>query len=148
MPFGIACLMILYAVLYLADVSGVRWLFGDMNVMFCLLYAAIYESCIYCRMIQSNTGYAELFEATTLAACITDREGHIVLRSQAAKADVICPQQVGSILYKDEMRISSAPISGGYVVWQDNIRQLSQLQVRLSKNRMVLHENKKKLQEA
>ena len=148
MPFGIACLMILYAVLYLTDVSGVRWLFGDMNVMFCLLYAAIYESCIYCRMIQSNTGYAELFEATTLAACITDREGHIVLRSQAAKTDVICPQQVGSILYKDEMRISSAPISGGYVVWQDNIRQLSQLQVRLSKNRMVLNENKKKLQEA
>ena len=44
MPFIIGCITILYGILYLTGLSAVRWWFGDMNVMFCLLYAAIYES--------------------------------------------------------------------------------------------------------
>ena len=66
-PFVIGCATVLYGILYLSGLPAVRWWLGDMNVTFCLLYAAIYESCIRCRMIQSNTGYVELFEATTLA---------------------------------------------------------------------------------
>lgn len=66
-PFVTGCITVLYGFLYLSGLPAVRWWFGDMNVMFCLLFAAIYESCIRCRMIQSNTGYVELFEATTLA---------------------------------------------------------------------------------
>lgn len=80
-PFVIGCATVLYGILYLLGLPAVRWWFGDMNVMFCLLYAVIYESCIRCRMIQSNTGYVELFEATTLAACIADINGNIVIRS-------------------------------------------------------------------
>ena len=66
-PFVLGCVMFLYGLLYLSGIPAVRWWLGDMNVMFCLLYAAIYESCIRCRMIPSNTGYMELFEASTLA---------------------------------------------------------------------------------
>ncbi|MFQ9408040.1 MAG: histidine kinase N-terminal 7TM domain-containing protein [Oscillospiraceae bacterium] len=83
-PFVIACITVLYGLLYLSGLPAIRRWLGDMNVTFCLLYAAIYESCIRCRMIPSNTGYVELFEATTLAACIADRSGSIVLRSRAA----------------------------------------------------------------
>ena len=79
--------------LYLSGLPAIRRWLGDMNVTFCLLYAAIYESCIRCRMIQSNTGYVELFEATTLAACIADRSGNIVLRSRAAGEDMVCPKE-------------------------------------------------------
>ncbi len=92
-PFVLGCATLLYGILYLSGIPAVRWWFGDMNVMFCLLYAAIYESCIRCRMIPSNTGYVELFEATTLAACIADRSGRIVLRSCAAGEDMTCPQE-------------------------------------------------------
>lgn len=80
-PFVIGCATVLYGILYLLGLPAVRWWFGDMNVMFCLLYAVIYESCIRCRMIQSNTCYVELFEATTLAACIADINGNIVICS-------------------------------------------------------------------
>ena len=73
-PFVLGCAMLLYGILYLSGIPAVRWWFGDMNVMFCLLYAAIYESCIRCRMIPSNTGYVVLFEASTLAACIADQQ--------------------------------------------------------------------------
>ena len=147
-PFVIGCATVLYGILYMSGLPAVRWLLGDMNVMFCLLYAAIYESCIRCRMIQSNTGYVELFEATTLAACIADRDGNIVLRSHAAKEDMVCPKNGLQIIRPCGIRISSAPISGGYTVWQDNVRPLTELRAKLSENKTKIKNNKEKLQEA
>ena len=147
-PFVLGCATLLYGILYLSGIPAVRWWFGDMNVMFCLLYAAIYESCIRCRMIPSNTGYVELFEASTLAACIADRSGRIVLRSRAAGEDMTCPQEGQRIVRPDGMRISSAPISGGYAVWQDNVRQLAELRTRLNANKEEMERNKKKLKDA
>lgn len=148
MPFIIGCITILYGILYLTCLSAVRWWFGDMNVMFCLLYAAIYESCIRCRMIQSNTGYVELFEASTLAAVIMDRSGNVVIRSRAADEDMICPQDGTQIIRPDGTRISSAPINGGYVVWKDNVRPLTELRAQLSENKAQIKNNKEKLHEA
>ena len=147
-PFVLGCATVLYGLLYLLGLPAVRRWFGDMNVMFCLLYAAIYESCIRCRMIQSNTGYVELFEATTLAACIADRSGNIVLRSRAADEDMVCPKNGLQIIRPDGIRISSAPISGGYAVWQDNVRPLTELRTKLSENKAKIKNNKEKLQEA
>lgn len=147
-PFVIGCATVIYGILYLLGLPAVRWWFGDMNVMFCLLYAAIYESCIRCRMIQSNTGYVELFEATTLAACIADRNGNIVLRSRAADEDMVCPQDGLQIIRSNGIRISSAPISGGYAVWQDNVEPLTELRTKLSENKTKIKNNKEKLLEA
>ena len=147
-PFVTGCITVLYGVLYLSGLPTVRWWFGDMNVMFCLLFAAIYESCIRCRMIQSNTGYVELFEATTLAACIADSSGNIVLRSHAACEDIACPEEGTQVFRPDGIRISSAPISGGYAVWQDNVRPLTELRAKLSGNKAIIKNNKEKLQEA
>lgn len=126
-PFVIACITVLYGLLYLSGLPAIRRWLGDMNVTFCLLYAAIYESCIRCRMIPSNTGYVELFEATTLAACIADRSGNIVLRSRAAGEDMVCPREGVPLIRPNGIRISSAPISGGYAIWQDNVRPLTEL---------------------
>ncbi len=147
-PFVTGCITVLYGVLYLSGLPAVRWWFGDMNVMFCLLFAAIYESCIHCRMIQSNTGYVELFEATTLAACIADSSGNIVLRSHAACEDIACPEEGTQVFRPDGIRISSAPISSGYAVWQDNVRPLTELRAKLSGNKAIIKNNKEKLQEA
>lgn len=147
-PFVIGCATVIYGILYLSGLPAVRRWFGDMNVMFCLLYAAIYESCIRCRMIQSNTGYVELFEATTLAACIADRNGNIVLRSRAADEDMVCPQDGLQIIRSNGIRISSAPISGGYAVWQDNVEPLTELRAKLSENKTKIKNKKEKLLEA
>ena len=94
-------------------------------------------------MIQSNTGYIELFEATTLAACIADNEGNIVLRSRAAGDDMVCPPEGQKIIRPDGMRISSARISGGYAVWMDNVRPLTELREKLSENKAEMEKNKK-----
>ena len=148
MPFILGCVMLLYGLLYLVDFPKVRFMFGDMNVMFCLLYASIYESCIHCRMIHSNTGYVGLFEATTLVFCIVDRNGRVLLRSKTAREDMVCPQDGQTIISPEGMRISSAPIKIGYTVWGDNIRQLTELRSHLNANKVKIEENKKKLQDA
>lgn len=148
MPFVLSCVMLLYGVLYLLGFQVVRDVFGDMNVMFCLFYAAIYESCIHCRMIQSNTGYVELYEATTLASCITDQNGHILLRSRTAGENMVCPQEGESIVCPDGMRISAAPVKDGFVIWGDNVQHLTELRARLDENKRKKENNKKKLKDA
>ena len=148
MPFVLSCVMLLYGVLYLLGFQVVRDVFGDMNVMFCLFYAAIYESCIHCRMIQSNTGYVELYEATTLASCIADQNGHILLRSRTAGENMVCPQEGESIVCPDGMRISAAPIKDGFVIWGDNVQHLTELRARLDENKRKKENNKKKLKDA
>ena len=47
-----------------------------MTVSQCLIFASILECCIQCGLIQSNLGYDELFEATSLPVQITDRAFH------------------------------------------------------------------------
>ena len=148
MPFVISCVILLYGVLYLLGFQVVRDVFGDMNVMFCLFYAAIYESCIHCRMIQSNTGYVELYEATTLASCIADQNGHILLRSRTAGENMVCPQEGESIVCPDGMRISAAPVKDGFVIWGDNVQHLTELRARLDENKRKKENNKKKLKDA
>ena len=59
-----------------------------------------------------------------------------------------CPQEGQRIVRPDGMRISSAPISGGYAVWQDNVRQLAELRTRLNANKEEMERNKKKLKDA
>ena len=148
MPFVLSCVMLLYGALYLLGFQVIRDVFGDMNVMFCLFYAAIYESCIHCRMIQSNTGYVELYEATTLASCIADQNGRILLRSRTAGEDMVCPKDGESIVYPDGMRISSAPIKDGFVIWGDNLQHLTELRKQLDENKRKRENNKKKLKDA
>lgn len=148
MPFVLSCVMLLYGVLYLLGFQVVRDVFGDMNVMFCLFYAAIYESCIHCRMIQSNTGYVELYEATTLASCIADQNGHILLHSRTAGENMVCPQEGESIVCPDGMRISVAPVKDGFVIWGDNVQHLTELRARLDENKRKKENNKKKLKDA
>lgn len=148
MPFVLSCVMLLYGVLYLLGFQVVRDVFGDMNVMFCLFYAAIYESCIHCRMIQSNTGYVELYEATTLASCIADQNGHILLHSRTAGENMVCTQEGESIVCPDGMRISAAPIKDGFVIWGDNVQHLTELRARLDENKRKKENNKKKLKDA
>lgn len=95
-------------------------------------------------MIQSNTGYVELYEATTLASCIADQNGRILLRSRTAGEDMVCPKDGESIVYPNGMRISSAPIKDGFVIWGDNLQHLTKLRkqlVRIKKKERITKRN-------
>lgn len=110
-PFAVFGMAVFYAIGYCLRIPLWKVLFGDMTAAFCLLNAAIFESCIQSGLIPSNNGYEQLFMASTIAAQITD-ENH--KNCYAAK-------EWGS---EEGMRVSEAPIKGGYVRWQEDISEL------------------------
>lgn len=72
LPLVPLALSLAYAYAYAKKVHWVWVLAGDMTVSQCLIFASILECCIQCGLIQSNLGYDELFEATSLPVQITD----------------------------------------------------------------------------
>lgn len=52
------------------------------------------------------------------------------------------------IICQNGIRVSRAPISGGYIVWQDNVHRLTELNAKLNENKAEMKNNKKKLEEA
>lgn len=116
-----------YVILYYLQVDWLRFIFGDLTTMACLLYIATIELCIQCRFIQSNTHYQELFDASTVGAQITDEDYNICLFSQRAKhvdAELLCRTENSPIMLDDGIRLSGAPIHGGHVIWSEDLSPL------------------------
>ena len=68
MPFGAYGLSVVYGIAYYLNLPFWKIFSSDMTAALCLLFALIIESCIQCGLIPSNTGYAQLFAASTISA--------------------------------------------------------------------------------
>lgn len=133
LPFVPVILGVIYTLLYIFYMPILKPLAGDMTVVFCLLTAATLESCIQCGLIQSNTGYDELFLVSRLGAQIADQENRVCLRSQNAwklteEQRISAIQQMVSVKNgaEQDIWIKSQPIGFGHVLWQEDVRELTQ----------------------
>ena len=110
-----------------AYIKGVYWVWllaGDLTVSMCLIITAIFESCIQCSLIQSNTHYAELFHASTIGALITDRDFSVACAAENARSvdsQTLMAAAESPVVTADGIRISEAPIRWGHVFWEDDI---------------------------
>lgn len=143
LPFVPITVAIIYVLLYILRVPWLRIVAGDMTVVFCLLFIAILESCIACGLIQSNTGYQELFMVSRLGALITDHQNTVCLAS--ADADEFTPgqrilAQKQSVLTKDHKLLRSQPISFGYVLWQTDVAGIAEAIEEIEENNAALAE--------
>ena len=123
-PTGIA---VLYGVLYASGCGFVIYFIPDVTVFQCLAFAAIFESCIACGLIQSNTHYKELFSASDLPVYITDKEYHLQMASKRA-ADFPEISEINKsepIMLKDHIRLSKSEICGGYAFWMDDVSEIA-----------------------
>ena len=73
LPLVPLALSLAYVYAYVQKIHWVWVLAGDMTVAQCVIFASILECGIQCGLIQSNLGYDELFEATSLPVQITDQ---------------------------------------------------------------------------
>ena len=64
--------------------SGCRLLVEISQRRLCLMFMCIFESCLHCGLIQTNTGYEQLFEVCTMGAQITDQDYHVIYTSANA----------------------------------------------------------------
>ena len=134
---------IVYAFIY---ATGAKWLIfiaGDLTAFQCLMYAAIFESCIYSGLIQTNTDYGSLFEACTLGMQIADSSRNIRYASSRARqltTDIMTSAEKAPILLDKNTLVKSGSIEGGNVFWQEDITELTAVLEELEENRQQLSE--------
>lgn len=136
-----------YAIGYITGNPVVFLLTGDIAVFLTLIILAVCEACIQSRLIPSNTKYIELFHASTMGAQIVDHAYNRCIVSENAKEfskDVMRCTEDGTIEIGNE-RLSGAAITGGYVLWvedisavKDTLKKLEWISSRLSENNNLL----------
>ena len=120
--------------------SGAEWMRlvgGDVTAVQCLMYTGILESCIQCGLIQTNSGYRALFEAGSIGAQIADTDGHIRYASSNAPKlteEMIRLAEKGAVMPDRRTLIRSSRIDGGYVLWQEDISDITALLEKLEEN--------------
>lgn len=129
LPFIPVIFAVIYGLLYIARVPWLRLIAGDTTVVFCLLITAILEGCVGCGLIQTNTGYAELFTVNRLGAQITDQENTVCLSS--TNAPKLTEEQrknaeTHPLLADKNTLVKSHPIRFGHVLWQEDITELAE----------------------
>ena len=101
---------------------------GDLTAICCLCIAAIFQSCILCGLIPTNSRYFELFQSTgNLDAEITDETfqryyytGNFPELSKDMRECVIA----GSSMQENGTLIRHIPVKGGHLFWTEDISAL------------------------
>ena len=140
-PFALS---LAYVYAYVQKIHWVWVLAGDMTVAQCLIFASILECCIQCGLIQSNLGYDELFEATSLPVQITDR----AFRSQYVSVAMqgALPQSELRQMQQDAVHLGSDTLlkrhrlRRGWVFWKEDISALHQIRRELELTRDELRD--------
>lgn len=133
-----------YAVAYARGTHWVWVIAGDMTVTLCLIFASIFESCIQCGLIQSNLGYDELFEATSLPVQITDRA--LCPQFVSAAMQEPLPQselrsmQQDSVYLGGDTLLKRHALRRGWVFWKEDVSELNQLRQELEMTRDELRD--------
>lgn len=132
-----------YAVLYGFHFPLIKQFLGDMTIVHCLMTAASLEGGLRCGLIQSNTGYEELLRVTSLAVQLVDRQGNVYCCSENGRMVDRRKLQAamhGTVQLDEHTLLRSAPVQGGYVMWQTDITELVENMERLKENRTELAE--------
>ena len=133
----------LYGTGYLMGIQPLYLIAGDMTAVFTLIMLAICEACIRSRLIPSNTRYSELFHASTIGAQIVDESYNRYLASDNAKEfskELMRCTEKGPVELGNE-RLSGAPVTGGHVLWVENISMVQDLLEKLKRISSRLSEN-------
>lgn len=135
---------ILYAIIYASGAEWMQVIGGDITAALCLMFVCIFESCIYCGLIQTNTGYEELFEVCTMGAQITDR--NYCVRYTSANAmelseAVMREAEKRGVVVDKKTLIQNRPIQGGHILWQEDIEYIIMLLERMEENRKTIEES-------
>ena len=144
LPFLLLACSIGYALIYITGIKWMKLICGDITAAQCLMFTGILECCIQCGLIQTNTGYKALFEAGSIGAQIVDTDRNTRYASSNASeltADMMRSAERGAIMLDNHTLLRSSKIDGGYVLWQEDITDLTALLEKLEENRKRILES-------
>ena len=144
LPLVPLALSLAYACAYVKEIHWVWVLAGDMTVSQCLIFASILECCIQCGLIQSNLGYDELFEATSLPVQITDQTFCSQYVSVAMQGTLppneLRQMRQDTIHLGDDTLLKRHKLRRGWVFWKEDISALNQIRKELELTRDELRD--------
>lgn len=116
---------------------------ADLTAVDCALITLLLESAIQSGLIRTSTNYRKLFEISSVTAQIADSNFNVCVRSSESevfssdilKSAVSSPQNLGDYI------LNAEKISGGYVYWQDDIKNITELIETLQETQKQLSEN-------
>ena len=150
LPFLLLACSIVYAFIYVSGVEWMQLIGGDIAAAQCLMFTGILESCIQCGLIQTNTGYEELFMVSRLGAQITD-QGNIVCLASSNAGGLTDEQRMSAkthpVLADKTTLIKSKPIRFGHVLWQEDVSELTEAIEQIEENCRDLSERNRIRQE-
>lgn len=131
-PFALS---LAYVYAYAEKIHWVWVLTGDMTVAQCLMFTGIFESCIQCGLIQSNRGYDELLEATTLPVQITDenfctKHASATMRPPLPQSELRQITQ-DTVQLDDDTLLKRHKLRRGWAFWKEDVSELNQLRQEL-----------------
>ena len=124
LPAVILGISIIFWIMYCMHIVG-----GDLAAIDCIMIIALLESAIQSGLIPSNTNYYELFRNSTVSAQIVDTDYQPCMVSGTATAlneDVMRSAEAEPVDLGDTILHSKA-ITGGHVLWQDDVKQINDL---------------------
>ena len=141
LPFLLLSFSLIHALIYVSGAEWMRLIGGDITAAQCLLFTGILESCIQCGLISTNTGYKALFEAGSIGAQIADTDRNTRYASSNAPeltADMMRSAEKDAVMLDSNTLLRSSRIDGGYVLWQEDITDLTALLEKLEENRKTI----------
>lgn len=144
LPFLLLACSIVYALIYVSGVEWMQLIGGDIAAAQCLMFTGILESCIQCGLIQTNTGYEELFMVSRLGAQITDNDYQIrytSANSPEISKGIMQKAETAAVSLDKNTLLKSHPIDGGHVFWQEDITEITALLERLEENNETIAES-------
>lgn len=144
LPLILLCICIVYALIYASGAEWMQIIGGDITAVQCLMFTSIFESCIQCGLIQTNTGYEALFEAGTFRAQITDTDYHTKYdsaNSPKLSENVMRSAENGAFSLDKNTVLKSNPIEGGRVLWLEDISDIAALLKELEENKETIAES-------
>ena len=131
-PFALS---LAYVYAYVEKIHWVWVLAGDMTVAQCLMFTGIFESCIQCGLIQSNRGYDELLEATTLPVQIMDetfctKHASATMRPPLPQSELRQITQ-DTVQLDDDTLLKRHKLRRGWAFWKEDVSELNQLRQEL-----------------
>ena len=135
LPLVPLALSMAYAYAYVKKAHWVWVLAGDITVAQCLMFTGIFESCIQCGLIQSNRGYDELLEATTLPVQITDenfctKHASATMRPPLPQSELRQITQ-DTVQLDDDTLLKRHKLRRGWAFWKEDVSELNQLRQEL-----------------
>ncbi len=102
---------------------------GDLAAIDCIMIIALLESAIQSGLIPSNTNYYELFKSSTVSAQIvnTDFKPCIVSGTATPLTEDVMRGAESEPVDLGDTVLHSKAITGGHVLWQDDVKQINDL---------------------